>query len=296
MSQTVNHTSHTTTDLPLFAPTTLEEAEFQLQRLEEELQQTLWNSDEQEKRALLYKTLCQQSHIINACKRKELDARHQKELLNTVVRTAEEERERIAQTLHDDLGLLITSIKLRLAHFVDQENISPGQKESLRANLASLDELASSIRNLTEALNASSLKYLGLGKTLKAWASKLSHANLIVETTLPEAFPIKTEHLIHLYRIVQEILNNIMKHTEATRITITGAETGDPLLRITYNSVGLTTEEAARTASTTAGCGLRNIQSRAQLINAVVEYTVTGHMCSEVLISMPQAKSDVHEE
>jgi len=177
----------------------------------------------------------------------------------------ETERKRIAAELHDGLSQSLVVIKNRAI-------MAQGEMGDLEAIGEQLDEIGSSVsqaidevREIAHNLRPVLLDRLGLTKALESMLRKVSASNRTQFTyeiaPLEGVFPKEAE--VNLYRIVQETINNIIKHSKASEaaVKITRAD-GVLNLRVRDNGKGFDTEEAARTG----GFGLIGITERARIL------------------------------
>jgi signal transduction histidine kinase len=154
----------------------------------------------------------------------EIKNRHQQELLTSSILVQEQERKRIAQDIHDELGALLSISRMHLVQLEEKEN-QPGPTYftgSLQ-NIRSLTEKAlSSMRKISHELMPPQLETFGLLKTLEAVAG---HANKTGNITIcidaVDHFPeLPWPLTLGLYRIMMELINNTLKHAGADTINI----------------------------------------------------------------------------
>lgn len=204
--------------------------------------------------------------IVDVTLRKQEEARNaqqqlsqQKIILNTILQTQEEERGRISEALHNGLGQLLYATKLKLEDIKDNKIIK-NQVQGF------LDEAITETRNLSFILMPSLLKDFGLQTILEETARRFStksfklHSDVIgVHKRLPKDLETVS------FRIIQELLNNILKYSHATEAYIIVKKTKDNLLiTVKDNGVGFNAEDSF---SLKNGTGLKTIQSRLQLLN-----------------------------
>jgi two-component system, NarL family, sensor kinase len=268
-------------------PATLEESEQILHALESKFQGLSWASTNHDarKRDLLLDALYKQSRMLMDNKQRALEAAHQRELLHTALRTGEQERERIARSIHDECGIVLTGIKLNLNCLLEETELTQAQKEKVSEILTRLNKLVSTMRRITEDLSSPSLRLIGYFKCIEEVARELTSSQLKVYAEFPRELRLGEERELHLYRITLELLNNIVKHAGAAEIRLVYEALPDgQCIRITHNGRGITYEEALRIGFSGNGQGLHNIEARAQLINARVNYRVNENASSEVVI------------
>ncbi len=142
---------------------------------------------------------------------------HQIELLRANIQAQEEERGRIAQDLHDELGAVLSIMRMNIMMLEQQD----GQGSAL-AGLQNVRQLAetslASVRSISHRLMPPQLEAFGLVKTLEAVAAQINEAGSIeIQLNAPAALSgLPWAVSIGLYRIIMELVNNTLKHAGAT--------------------------------------------------------------------------------
>jgi len=195
------------------------------------------------------------------------------ELIQRVVTTQEEERRRISRDLHDQLGQQMTALRLKLSALRGVAE----RGGDIVAHVTRLQEIADSLDSeisfLSSELRPTSLDDLGLEEALKAYTAEWSahfdmpldfHSNL---TAARADSVVET----HLYRIAQEALNNVVKHSKATHVAVLLEKTADGVVLVVEdNGVGFDPESAV-SADQGHGLGLVGMRERANLIGGEIE-------------------------
>jgi signal transduction histidine kinase len=134
---------------------------------------------------------------------------------------AEKEKSELARTLHDELGGLLTAAKMDLS-WLQSRLDTPAHQERLSQLGSVLDEAMSLKRRVVEELRPSLLDHFGLATALRAYVEAASNkAGVKADIRLTEADEaIPKDIAITLFRIVQEGLNNIIRHAQATHVTL----------------------------------------------------------------------------
>jgi signal transduction histidine kinase len=198
----------------------------------------------------------------------------QKQLLSATVQVEENERERIAKNLHDDLGILLTGLRQDLNKAArnagDRQLLEEIHKHSNQLLDESLKTVRETVKDLTPK-NLSKYGYLGVLRELCAQLNKAGHVTVeLHEDSVPE---FSQKKALQLYRLSKELLNNILKHAQPAHITIAFEAGADNChMRITHNGAGISNEAVRQLSREGKGLGLKSIESRAQLINAGVYY------------------------
>ncbi len=191
---------------------------------------------------------------------------HQKSLIHAVIQTREIEQRRIALELHDDVGSTLTAIKFS----VPQLTISAEEKEQLSTNL---NNAIQKVRRISNDLLPSILEELGLQTAVRNLIKNLNENTSIefsAEFGGEERRQPKEVELAY-YRVLQELLNNILKYAEATKVEIVLAS--EPLsLHMVVSDNGKGFVPSDHTERERPSLGLRNMESRIQQIHGNMRY------------------------
>lgn len=175
-------------------------------------------------------------------KEEELKSEYQQEILRASILAQEEERKRIAQDLHDELGATLSIVRMHLLQ-IEQQNHEAGQSGPALQNARNLTETAlSSMRRISHQLMPPQLENFGLLKTLNAVAEQLNKAgNLHVQIVcLNEPANLSWPVKLALYRVCMELINNTIKHAKASKVLIELEGNADYVsCRYTDDGVGL---------------------------------------------------------
>lgn len=201
---------------------------------------------------------------------------HQRDLLNAVLQTQEEERGRIAADLHDDLQQQFSTVRMTVKKVAEElEGVSPLAKNLKEASAMAEDAIAG-MRRISYNLMPKVLRKDGLVNALDELCKRLNETGIETQFTRGgECQRLDTKMDLALYRVVQELVNNTMKHAEASRIDMvincTAASPPDNegsfVLMVSDNGKGFDVKKKGQ-----KGLGMRNIESRLGMINA--EYNI----------------------
>jgi signal transduction histidine kinase len=215
----------------------------------------------------------------------EIKSEHQKELLRASLKSQEAERQRIARDLHDDVGALLSTSGLYLGQLME----TPLKNEQLKLSekvIALHTEMIQTIRNIAKDLRPVVLESLGFCAAVSSLAARINAGNIIkveFEAETTQVTLDKNEQL-ELYRVVQELISNTIKHADANLISIALFNAlGWVCLSYEDDGVGFDREKIAQNKE---GLGLKNIESRIEILNGKIEYraTQTG---TQLIISVP---------
>jgi PAS domain S-box-containing protein len=217
-----------------------------------------------------------------------------RELPQRILKAQESERSRIARELHDGINQMIASVKMRL-HKV--EGSLPELKPAAREIFGRCDRLLVKVleenRRIAHNLRPTDLDNLGLGAACGSFCNEVqSRSNLQVrhQIDLPHArLPAVTE--LHLFRIVQEAINNIEKHARARTVKLQlKTEHGALVLRIQDDGRGFDSKRSNGAKGNGHGLGLSNMRERAMSLDGTCEIKSRTGKGTTVLVRVPLAE------
>ena len=195
-----------------------------------------------------------------------LKQKNERQFTHTIVNKLEEERGRIARDLHDGVGQSIIVLKNKFNKLTIQQGES---HEHLSENFS---EIIEEIRSISRSLIPPELKRLGLKKAIENRLTEVSNStNLFVTTEIDDLlkFKIEDHHSLRIYRIIQELTTNTIKHSEATAIRLEALKDGDYLTLI-YQDNGKGMDRDKWKVSDDS-VGLRSILQRISYLNGTIK-------------------------
>ncbi len=209
-----------------------------------------------------------------------LDIRERKELqaqiMKAIFETEEKERKRIAQDLHDDLGALLSTVKMYI-NLLNRETNDAEQNQNIFKNTKDLlNQAIATTRTLAYNLLPNEMHHFGLITTMRSYVKRISvvtDIEIIFDADDSET-SISKEEATALYRVLSELINNSIKHSSAQNIII-NIHQNESLLRIHYADNGIGFDSNNRLIEG-KGIGLRNIFSRLDGLNA--KYSLKSHL------------------
>ncbi|MCR8561476.1 sensor histidine kinase [Mucilaginibacter sp. BJC16-A38] len=206
----------------------------------------------------------QRKMIKNQVELRKLHDEKQTDLLNAVFETQESERKRLAEDLHDSVGQVLSAIKLNL-HRLDK---IIADKQPLLADTRQLtDECIQEIRNIIHNVLPPVLTDYGLKEALEGLCLKIEQTTSVTVNLKKKLDDVRLKPEIELafYRIAQELFSNAIKHSDATVINLTiTKDAGWLVMEFKDNGKGFDMSDVKH------GFGLKNLESRVQLINGEV--------------------------
>lgn len=190
-----------------------------------------------------------------------VNARKQNEIFNAVFETQANERKRISEDLHDELGPLLSGIKIRVGTLRDMND--PGSKEAMiKETESSLDKAVQEVRVITKNLMPRHLEEYGLIAELEEMKHLIEKSKTMKLNLRFTGFETRLSPLveINIYRIINELVNNALKHSRADTINI-NLSRDKKGLRIFFSDNG----KGFLPGEKYDGIGLKNIENRINL-------------------------------
>lgn len=201
--------------------------------------------------------------------KKNLEIAYQKEMLNAAILTQEKERKRIARDLHDDISSKINIISLN-SHFLNVKDLSETEIKQITSNIIEVSaKVLESTRRISHDLLPPIFEEFGIHVAIEELSTNYSNGNFMkIDYHNPYKQAVfdeinKNNHL-HLFRILQELVNNSIRHGKATNIKIE-FDKNESVRILTYEDNGIgfdTTYESIK-----KGLGMKNIESRVEFLN-----------------------------
>jgi len=217
-----------------------------------------------------------------------LKEEYDQELLRSQLEIQEGTLKTIAQELHDNIGQMLSVVRLSLAT-VGLEKTHPAY-EGVENSREILNRAIVDVSNLTKSLHTDRIAQIGLREAVQFEVETIRKSGLVnidfsSSGTEQDLDPQKS---IFLFRMFQEILNNTLKHSRATLVTVAVSYT-DRLftLRMEDNGIGFNVEEKKNKPSASGGVGLKSMINRAKLVGCDFVINSVEGKGTSVSISLP---------
>jgi two-component system, NarL family, sensor kinase len=201
----------------------------------------------------------------------------QNQLIEAAIRSEETVRHSISEALHDEVGAILSSSKLHLQG-IDNNSLTDRDKELYEKGKALLDDGIKKVRDISHNLHSNILKEFGLNEAIVHFVNKVCQDSILKGTTsLDQNYTTKNpDNDMTLYRMIQELVNNIMKHARAKKLHISSTfDQGHLTLSITHDGEGLSQEQFEAFRYNKKGLGLKNIQNRITYLKGDIEFNTT---------------------
>jgi two-component system, NarL family, sensor kinase len=221
-----------------------------------------------------------------------------KELLQSQLEIKEATLKNIAQELHDNIGQMLTVVKFSLAGMrVKPEDPS---YETIQESKQMLNKAIFDLSDLTKSMHTDRIAQIGLVEAIRFEMEMLAKMKLFETSfTLSEGqYHFDAQKEIFLFRIFQEILNNTIKHSKASRVDVSVicSEAGKFSFIVSDNGQGFDVHEKQHSGSRVAGVGLKSMVNRAKLIGAVVNIESEPGKGTSVEVQLPLQKEQLMHE
>jgi len=213
------------------------------------------------------KKLAKEKEINHSQKLKEIAQQEELKITKAILEGEEKERERVGKDLHDGLGGMLAGVKINFSAWASQ-NLEPENKQNFNEILHQLDHSVTELRNISRNLMPESLLKLGLETALKDLCEFYSRKDLHIgfqPIDINSKLPLAVQ--INIFRIVQEILANAVKHSEAENILLQCSQSND-LFLITIEDDG---KGFSQDSSPTKSMGLHNLKTRVDYLKGKME-------------------------
>ena len=244
---------------------------------------TLYRTQQNKKRLLVQKELLLQEELKNHRQESKIN------LYNAMLQGEERERGRLARDLHDGLGGMLASVKMKLSAVTDKMGLQEVDAVAIGDLLSIINQLDSSVnelRKVSHNLMPDSLLYRGLEDALKDLCKSMAQSNIAIDF---QSASLKRDYshpfLMSVYRIVQELLTNALKHSEADQIWVQCSEEDD-ILYLSVEDNGKGFRKGNENVNVT-GMGLSNIRNRIALLNGHLEIDTYPEKGSSFLVQLP---------
>lgn len=208
-----------------------------------------------------------------------------------LIKVQEQERRSLALDLHDNVAQQLSSLKLSVDNMFKNSDA-----DKMRRTVSSLaQEAINSLRELTQGLHPPGLEQLALDTVLSRLCQDFTHNRKLVIGFLAagiSGLQLDYTFKINIYRIIQECLNNIAKHSDATNATVRlVASHPNLIIRIEDNGIGFDVEKRKAQALTENRLGLSGMEERAALMHGTLKINSKAGKGTKILVEVPVDKA-----
>lgn len=215
-----------------------------------------------------------------------LDARHKKELLQNSIDSAETERRQLAKDIHDEIGSIFSTLSLSVNQLAaNAEHPMVAIETSKNLVQSGID----SVRRISHAIIPAELELLGLEQTIENYLitiENVSGIKTLFSFTVPLHY-LSQNTTLALYRIVQELGANCMKYSFAKKMHLEIYPLANSIV-LSYTDDGVGAEPGKK-----IGIGLKNIESRAVVLDGHVKFTTQPGNGFACLVTIPLINNSI---
>ena len=208
-----------------------------------------------------------QRDVLQQSRSTQLEQQRKLELMENVMQAEDNERRRIADQLHDEVNPMLAIATLNVSSVLAHETTTSPTGQKLRRTQDALTTVSASVRGISHRLTPLFIERYGFRGAIEDLARSINLSErlrldvLVIGFEQPGTYPLTT--LNDLYRIIQELVHNILKHAEATHATVEVVEHEPPHLTIMVDDNGV----GIRADTLTDGMGLSTIRAKVAYLN-----------------------------
>lgn len=234
---------------------------------------------------LFFVSSYQKRLLRNKAEMESMKATHQLDLFQSSIDGMENERRRLSRDLHDEIGAALSMLRLQLGRSQNLDVMqSPQTHELINSSKVLIDHTIENVRRISNDMLPHGLEEFGLKYALESLCDKIENASPIL-ITLNVDMLCRFENRLELalYRILQELLNNTLKHAEATEITITFLQQPNKLILFYHdNGKGFEIKKLVK-----RGLGLNSIESRVNMIYGTLDFETSTGKGTKATVTLP---------
>lgn len=218
----------------------------------------------------------------------EIKLDYEKNLLRTQLEIQEQTLQHISREIHDNITLSLTLAKLNLNTF--EWNFADKARHQVDSSLEQISKAITDLSNLSKGMNSELISNQGLMEVLKKETDKLRELNLFDLDFRISGSPIfmDSQKELIIFRIIQEAINNIIKHAKASWVRLNVDYCIDHIsVLISDNGKGFRLNEAEQNKNKESMAGLNNMKKRAALLNGRTNISSTVNSGTTVLVTIP---------
>jgi two-component system NarL family sensor kinase len=238
---------------------------------------------------IVFVVFYQKRMIQEQVKRQQLQLDYQRKMMEAALESQENERRRVAADLHDSIGAMLSTVRVSLITLGRSQNIDIA---SINESKKMLDDTIESVRRISRDLMPATLEKFGLTQAVKEMCERFQSTTLLPivfhEEGEVQALPKIRELMI--FRIIQELLNNALKHSRASAISVKIMAGDDLQVEVEDDGIGFNAEEYKSTKQSGKSLGLFNIENRARIAGAFVKYDTERKKGSRIAVTIPYEK------
>ncbi len=205
------------------------------------------------------------------------------------IEIAEKERENVARAMHDDVGFILSMLKIRLEMMTRNREDAESFNELVADGNSMIEQSLESVRAIYNDVLPPTLMKFGFVRGLRELCLQISASEVIqarFESNV-EVVELDERPRIKIFRLLKEVLNNLIKHGQPTTIDLKLMQSGNVLeVTFVHNGTGITTKEIRKLSENSKGLGLKSIINTVDLMKGDIQYRVKADH-NEIFIYLP---------
>jgi two-component system, NarL family, sensor kinase len=232
----------------------------------------------------------QKRMIQEQLKRQSLEFEYQQKMMQAELESQESERRKLAADLHDSIGGMLSTIRVGITT-MGRLLPEPGGLDETKQML---DDTITSVRRISRDLMPSTLEKFGLIYAVKELCERFQGTSRIQVQCLEQGdvSGMEPQRQLMIFRIVQELLNNAVKHAQATKITVQLSIDDEVHVSVEDDGVGFDAEQMKFDKQGSKGLGLFNIENRARLLGGALVFEKGRTKGTKTSLTLPR----IHEK
>ncbi|HEY4874409.1 MAG TPA: ATP-binding protein [Puia sp.] len=236
--------------------------------------------------------LYQRRRFIQEKELAEIKVLYEQELLRSQLEMQESTFKFVAQELHDNIGQVLSVIKLSLSILPLDKN-HPAY-EGIQNCRDMLNKVIFDVSHITKSMHSDRISDIGIDEAIRFELDTLRKTGLTKVDFEVAGTPnsIDPQKAIFIFRMFQEMINNILKHAQASQINVGVNYTTDNkfVLKVADNGIGFNAEKKQTQTNSSSGIGLRNMVNRAKLIGALISIQSEAGNGTAITVELPEEK------
>jgi len=220
-------------------------------------------------------------------------------LTHKLIKSQENERQMISSELHDSVAQDLSSSRIIIQMLSEYKSLTPGVRKKMLDVSASLQSILKSIRNLSYDLRPPGLEKFGLTKIIYQHCNDFTKKNGIMlnfSSAGMDNINLNYDSKINIYRLIQEALNNIKKHAEASSVNIKLVSSfPDIILRIEDDGKGFYVNQCLANSTNEKHMGLGSMQERVSLLQGTIDIKSIPNQGTKIFIKIPYPDEKIIE-
>ena len=214
----------------------------------------------------------------------------ERDINEATLQAEQRERVQIAMDLHDEIGALVTVLKINVLNAKNRIGKPDELLEILDETAGLIEQTAETIRSISNRISPPTLAKLGLDATLEEMVKTINATGkmTVVYQSNLEGGRFQLDAELNIYRIIIETIHNILKHGQTTQLNLKLAQQNDALnVYFKYQGLGLTNAQVNQLLREQEGMGLKSIQTRINNFGAKINYSIDKKGNAEIEINIP---------